>query len=169
MSRDGYKTGHPVLGIVLGILGIVIALLLILLTGVIGGGVACLLGLAAVLIGVFAVKGGRRGGGIASTVIGVLAIVLAVTLTFSAFAVFNEAKKEAQGNPNTPLLARYLDKPGLGFLGILTSIPDGEATDETFDALQAELDILKGKAEAPAEATTEEAPSGTAAEEAPAA
>ena len=54
------KTGHPVLGIVLGILGIIAALLLCLFTGVIGGAVAGILGLAAVPIGMTARKGGRE-------------------------------------------------------------------------------------------------------------
>ena len=47
------------MGIVLGILGIIAALLLCLFTGVIGGAVAGILGLAAVLIGMAARKGGR--------------------------------------------------------------------------------------------------------------
>ena len=36
-NEKSYKTGHPVLGIVLGILGIIAALLLCIFAGVIGG------------------------------------------------------------------------------------------------------------------------------------
>ena len=58
------KSGHPVLGIVLGIMGIGIALTLTVLTGVVGGGVALLLGLLALILGVKASKGGARIGSI---------------------------------------------------------------------------------------------------------
>ena len=59
MSNYEQKSGHPVLGIILGILGIIAALFLCLLTGVIGGAIAGILGLAAVLTGMAARKGGK--------------------------------------------------------------------------------------------------------------
>ena len=54
------KTGHPVLGILLGLLGIGAALLLTFVTGVIGGGIALLFGVLAVVLGVKARKGGKE-------------------------------------------------------------------------------------------------------------
>ena len=57
------KIGHPVAGIVLGILGIAIALLMTLLFGVIAGAVAGVLGIVAALLGYSAHKRGNRGVG----------------------------------------------------------------------------------------------------------
>ena len=51
------KNGHPVAGIVLGIVGITVALLMTLLFGVIAGGVAAALGIGALLLGISARKG----------------------------------------------------------------------------------------------------------------
>ncbi|MBR6707643.1 MAG: hypothetical protein IKI84_13360, partial [Clostridia bacterium] len=53
------KVGHPVLGIVLAVLGIGIAVLFPLLFGVSAGAAATILGIAAILLGVGARKGGR--------------------------------------------------------------------------------------------------------------
>ena len=155
MSNYEKKTGHPVLGIILGIIGIMAAALLSVLTGVIGGAVAGVLGLAALLLGIFAVKGGRRGGGAAAVVAGVLAIILAVTMTYGTVGMLNEMKEKAKSNPNTPLMAKYLDNPSMGFLGIVLAISkDGEAektdTETLLKALNKEMDLLKETTGAPA-------------------
>ncbi len=161
---DNYeKKGHPVLGVVVGIVGIMAALLLSMLTGVIGGAVAGILGLIALLLGVFAIKGGKKLGGIVSILAGVMAVILAVTMTLGTISVLDDAKKKAQNNPDTPMMAKYLDNTSLGLMGILLKIPknEGEANAD-LTSLQKELDILKAADEA---ATATEAP----AEEAPAA
>ena len=48
---DYEKKGHPVLGIILGAIGIIVAVTLVLVTGVVGGGVALVLGVIALLVG----------------------------------------------------------------------------------------------------------------------
>ena len=158
------KKGHPVLGIVLAIIGILVALVLTLLTGVIGGAVAGVLGLVAVLLGVFAVKGGKKAGGVVSILAGVLAVILAVTMTAGTIQVLDEAKKKAQNNPDTPMLAKYMDNTSLGLIGIILKMPKDEtAATEDIQALQKELELLKS-IEAPAaeEAPAEEAPAAEA-------
>ena len=146
------KKGHLVLGIVLGILGIAAALFLCLLTGWIGGGVALIFGVIALLLGIFAVKGGKKGGGIGSIVVGVLAIILAVAMTFTTIGGLTEMKKLATAE-ETPLMAKYMDNPSLGFLGIVLNIgkdlegKDQEAQDDLANKLKAEYDILNKKLE----------------------
>ena len=83
MSNYEYKTGHPILGVILGLLGIAAAVLLAYLTGVIGGGIALLFGVIALILGIKSRKGGR---GIAAIVAGLLAVVLAVIMTFTGVA-----------------------------------------------------------------------------------
>ena len=62
--EKNYKSGHPVAGIILGVLGIAAALFLCLLTGVIGGAVAGILGVLALVLGFKARSGGRGIGAI---------------------------------------------------------------------------------------------------------
>lgn len=144
------KKGHPILGIVLGILGIAAALFLCMVTGWIGGAVAILLGVLGVLLGIFAVKGGKKGSGIGSIVVGALAVILAVTMTVSTIAVLNGVKKFAT-EEETPLMAKYLDDPNMGFLGIILNVgkdldgKDQAAQQDLVGRLQAEYDILNKK------------------------
>lgn len=100
-------------------------MLLAFLTGVIGGGLAVILGLAALLLGIQALKGGR---GIPAMLAGIIAIALAVIMTFSAVASFTHIKELAQQNEATPLVAKYADKPYLGILGIALNIPNDEGS-----------------------------------------
>ena len=120
------KTGRPVLGLVLGILGILCALFLAFLTGVIGGGIALVLGLAALLLGIFASKSGSRGVG--AIVTGAIAIFLAVIITIVSVSTFSTLQSKAAESGNTPLMAKYLGRPELGFIGLLMSIPSDEGS-----------------------------------------
>ena len=141
------KSGHPVLGIVLGLMGIGIALTLTIFTGVVGGGVALLMGLAALILGVKASKGGAR---IGSILVGVVAMLLAaVTTVISVGAVSLMRDTALKNNPDS-LVAKYTDKPYLGFLG--TAINAAQAGEEDRDALLAEFQALQ---EAIATAETE--------------
>ena len=126
MSEYG-KTGHPVLGIVLGIVGIVAALLLAFLTGVIGGGLAAVLGLAAVVLGIGALKGSKKGAGIGSIVVGVLAVILAVSMTAASVTTIQTMKNTAEESGVAPLIAKYTNNTYMGVLGILLNIPKDEA------------------------------------------
>ena len=139
------KSGHPVLGIVLGILGIGIALTLTILTGVVGGGVALLLGLLALILGVKASKGGAR---IVSILVGVVAMLLAAVMTVSSVAATSLMRDTALKNNPDSLVAKYTDKPYLGFLGM--AINASKSGEDNVEALLAEFQAL-----ADAAATTE--------------
>lgn len=139
------KSGHPVLGIVLGIMGIGIALTLTVLTGVVGGGVALLLGLLALILGVKASKGGAR---IGSILVGVVAMLLAAVMTVVSVGATSLMRDTALKNNPDSLVAKYTDKPYLGFLGM--AINASKSGEDSVEALLAEFQAL-----ADAAATTE--------------
>ena len=153
MSNYNYekKSGHPVLGIVLAILGVLIALFFALFAGIAGGAVAGVLGLIAVLLGISA----RGGKGITSIVLGAIAIILAVSLTIGSVALLNKARETAASNPETPLLAKYLDNPNMGLIGIVLNIAKDGGDTTNLDALKKELDIVNSGISGTAPAATE--------------
>ena len=134
------KAGHPVAGIVLGILGIAVALLLTLMFGVIA--VAGILGIVAALLGYSAHKRGNRGVG--AIVAGVLALVLAVSMTFTTVGMMKHLKATADASGVAPNFARYMDNPYLGLAGVAANAVEdmkGNNTD-VVKTLQSELDAL---------------------------
>ena len=136
------NVGHPVAGIVLGILGIVIALLMTLLFGVIAGAVAGILGIVAALLGYSAHKRGNRGVG--AIVAGVLALVLAVSLTFTSANLLKTMKDTAVSSGVAPHFAKYMDNPYLGIAGMAANAVEDMKGNETdvFKTLQGELEAL---------------------------
>ena len=136
------KVGHPVAGIVLGILGIAVALLMTLLFGVIAGAVAGILGIVAALLGYSAHKRGNRGVG--AIVAGVLALVLAVSLTFTSANLLKTMKDTAVSSGVAPNFARYMDNPYLGIAGVAANaVEDMKGNDtDVFKTLQGELEAL---------------------------
>ena len=126
MSNTEVPKGHPVLGVVLGILGIAAALALCLFTGIIGGIIAGALGLSAFLLGVTARKSNKGYGAIAA---GALALVLAILLTVGSVRTFTEIQQEASNYADeAPLFVRSLSKPYLGIVGMIFSMPKDEGT-----------------------------------------
>ncbi len=128
MSDYNYeqKTGHPVLGIVLGILGILCALLLTIVAGLIAGIIAGVLGLIAVLLGAAARKSGR---GMGAIITGILAVALAVVMTVSVITVFREVQTKAEKyQAEAPLVVKCLNKPELALLGMILSMPKDEGS-----------------------------------------
>lgn len=126
MSNTEIPKGHPVLGVVLGILGIAAALALCLFTGIIGGMIAGALGLSAFLLGMSARKSSKGYGAIVS---GALALVLAVLLTVGSVRTFTEIHQEASNYADeAPLFVRSLSKPYLGIVGMIFSMPKDEGT-----------------------------------------
>ena len=85
MNQTEAPKAHPILGIVLGLLGIAAALALCLFTGMIGGMIAGALGFSAFLLGVSARRSNKGSGAIAA---GALAIGLAVLLTVGSVNTF---------------------------------------------------------------------------------
>ena len=132
------KTGHPILGVILGLLGIAAAIFLAMLAGVIGGGIAIAFGLAALLIGI---SGRKKGGkGIGAIIVGALAILLAVALTATTVGSLKEMHQKAVESGNAPLVAKYAENPYLGLLGVALKLPNDEGT---LQELTDQLNLLK--------------------------
>ena len=132
------KTGHPILGVILGLLGIAAAIFLAMLAGVIGGGIAVAFGLAALLIGI---SGRKKGGkGIGAIIVGALAILLAVALTATTVSGLKEMHQKAVESGNAPLVAKYAENPYLGLLGVALKLPNDEGT---LQELTDQLNLLK--------------------------
>ncbi|MBR6377344.1 MAG: hypothetical protein IKS05_06235 [Oscillospiraceae bacterium] len=141
------KSGHPVLGIVLGLMGIGIALTLTILTGVVGGGVALLLGLAALILGVKASKGGAR---IGSILVGVVAMLLAAVMTVTSVGAVSLLRDTALKNNPDSLVAKYTDKPYMGFLGMAINV--SKSDEDSVEALMAEFQALQDQVASATEA-----------------
>lgn len=122
------KVGHPVLGIVLGIFGILIALLLTFLTGAIGGGIAFILGIAAFLVGLSTKRNGGKGVG--AMVIGVVAVLMAAFMTISSIGIFSTIRNEAEKTKPGSLLAKSASNPYMGVVGLIANMPKDEASIE---------------------------------------
>ena len=126
MEKKEIKKGHPAVGIVLGIIGIVAALPLAFMGGVVGGCICALLGIIAIIIGVRANRGGRRGG--AAVVFGVIAVIVAVLMTFLSISVFKLMHDKAAESGVAPLVEKYAEDPYFGLMGIVSKIPQDEGT-----------------------------------------
>ncbi len=132
------KVGHPVLGIVLAILGIGIAVMFTLLFGVIAGAAATILGIAAILLGVGARKGGR---GIGAIVTGSVAVVAAVAMMFTTVSAMNLMHKAALETGKAPVFAECFESPYLGLSSVIYKVAGDEAKTK---ALMDEMEALKG-------------------------
>ena len=132
------KVGHPVLGIVLAILGIGIAVLFTLLFGVIAGAAAAILGIVAILLGVGARKGGR---GIGAIVTGAIAVVVVVAMMFTTVTAMNMMHKAALDTGKAPVFAECFESPYLGLSSVIYKVAGDEAKTK---ALMDEMEALKG-------------------------
>ncbi len=137
-NENTNKIGHPVLGIVLSILGIGIAVLFTLLFGVIAGAAAAILGIVGILLGVGARKGGR---GIGAIVTGSVAVLAAVVMMFTTVSAMNLMHTAALESGKAPVFAECFESPYLGLSSVYFKI----AGDETkMKALTDEMEALKG-------------------------
>ncbi len=134
------QAGHPVAGIVLGILGIAVALLMTLMFGVIAGAVAGVLGIGAALLGISAHKRGNRGAG--AIVAGVLALVLAVSMTFTTVGMMKHLKATADASGVAPNFARYMDNPYLGLSSVVANAVNDSKNPDAVKTIQGELEAL---------------------------
>ena len=147
ISEKSAKGGHPVLGLVLGVFGIVTALLMGLVTGVIACGAALLLGVLAVILGFNARKAGR---GMGAIITGIIAVMTAVMMTMSAVSIIGTIKQEAVKKGNAPLVVQCADYPYLGLTGFLRSAGEKGVDPEE---LGKQLNLLSQENSAPAGAT----------------
>ncbi len=137
-NENTNKIGHPVLGIVLSILGIGIAVLFTLLFGIIAGAAAAILGIVGILLGVGARKGGR---GIGAIVTGSVAVLAAVVMMFTTVSAMNLMHKAALETGKAPVFAECFESPYLGLSSVIYKVAGDEAKTK---ALMDEMEALKG-------------------------
>ncbi len=118
------KQGHPVAGIILGILGILLGLMLPLLFGLIGGGIGLLLGVGALLLGIFAANSGKK---TAAIILGALAILISIFLCLASVGIMKQLKIKAEESGVAPTFSQYATNPYMGLFGILSGMPQDEA------------------------------------------
>ena len=150
------KNGHPVAGIVLGIVGIAVALLMTLLFGVIAGGIAAALGIGALLLGISARKGSSRGVG--AIVAGALALVMAVSMTFASVGTMTHLREVAAKSGVAPTFTKFMDNPYLGLSSVVANAVNASKDAETMKTIQNELEALKNYETNAAKPVTENAP-----------
>jgi len=139
--KENYKMGHPVAGILLGIAGIAVAVLMTLLFGVIAGAVAGALGIGAALLGISARRQGNRGTG--ALVAGVLAIVLAFTMTFTTASMLTTMKDAAAASGVAPTFARYMNNPYLGIFSVAANAAKDFKDEDAAKTIQTEMEALQ--------------------------
>ena len=137
-NENTNKIGHPVLGIVLAVLGIGIAVLFTLLFGIIAGAAAAILGIVGILLGVGARKGGR---GIGAIVTGSVAVLAAVVMMFTTVSAMNLMHKAALETGKAPVFAECFESPYLGLSSVIYKAAGDEAKTK---ALMDEMEALKG-------------------------
>ena len=137
-NENTNKIGHPVLGIVLAVLGIGIAVLFTLLFGIIAGAAAAILGIVGILLGVGARKGGR---GIGAIVTGSVAVLAAVVMMFTTVSAMNLMHKAALETGKAPVFAECFESPYLGLSSVIYKVAGDEAK---MKALMDEMEALKG-------------------------
>ena len=125
------RTGHPVLGIILGIVGILAALVLVIFTGIIGGGIALSLGLAAIIVGISSKK--NCGKGICAVFFGVIAVLISVVFTLGTIFLIKGLQQKAVYSGSE--LSKYMNRPYLGLMGIANDIPDSKNFNEVLNQL----------------------------------
>ena len=130
MGHQKSGSGHPVAGIILGVLGIVAALMLCLMTGVIGAAIAGVLAVLGLVLGIMARKSGR---GIAAIIICAVALFLTATMTLTSISMMDIIKQEAVKAGTAPLVIQYANKPYLGLMGFFMSASSDGADLEEFD------------------------------------
>ena len=133
-----------ILGVILGILAVVCALLATFLFGTTGGIIAGVLAVIAILLGILKRRKDKKGG-IAAIVIAVLAIILAFAMTNVSSQMFDELHKKAVELKPDGLWAQVSENTNSGFMGIISKLPQDEAS---LNALVEEMNELNKLSEA---------------------
>ena len=141
---------HSVGGIIFLILSILLAATSPLFFGVIGGGVAVLFAIIAMIFAFSRMKKGGKGKGV--VIISAVSILLAVIMTVTAVAAFTKFKEAVKKYGDAPLVERYLDNPYFGFSGMLMKASKDGSVD--LNELNRQLDLLTEHINAEAAAAT---------------
>ena len=124
------KGGTSILGIILGIVGAAAGLILPWIGGVIGAAISGILALAAILLGIRAMKNSGKGRG--AITCGVIAIILAILMTTTSIGLFTKLRDEAKAREDVPLVAEFASQPYLGFVGMIMNVPRDKETQDEF-------------------------------------
>lgn len=132
-----------VLGVILGILALLCAVMATFLFGTVGGVVAGVLAVGAVVLG-FLKRNKQGKGGMPAIIIGIIAVILAVSLTNTWSMVFSEMHHKAVELKPDGLWAQVSEDVSGGVVGLINNLPKDEAT---LNALVEEMDELNKLAE----------------------
>ena len=125
-TENRVKKEHPVAGLILGVLGIALALLFCMLTGVVAGTIAAALGFLGIYLGLKALGGGKLS--VLSIVTGVFAVVMAFSMTYLSVVSIHSIREEALTTDQAPLIAEYAKNDHLGVMGFLMAVPKDEGS-----------------------------------------
>lgn len=114
-------------GVILGIFAILCALIATFLFGTVGGIIAGVLAVAAIVLGVL--KKRKEGkGGTAAIILSVIAIILTLSLTSFWSGLFTEVHNKAVEYKPDGLWAQVTDDTSSGFFGLISKLPKDEAS-----------------------------------------
>lgn len=127
-----------IFAVILGILAIVGAFFITALFGTTGGIIAGVIGAIAIILGVLKRKKDGKGG-IAGIVVGVLAIIMAFSMTGMWNNGFKELHRKAVEYKPDGLWAQASEDTNGGIMGIINKLPTDQAS---LDELMKEMDEL---------------------------
>ena len=132
-----------ILAVVLGLLAIVCSFLATVLFGTTGGIITAVLAAAAIVLGILKRKKDKKGG-IPAIVIGILAAILAFSMTSMWSNAFKELHQKAVEYKPDGLWAQVSENTDGGLMGIISQLPTDEASLNAFVEEMNELNKLTG-------------------------
>ena len=132
-----------ILAVVLGLLAIVCSFLATVLFGTTGGIITAVLAAAAIVLGILKRKKDKKGG-IPAIVIGILAVILAFSMTSMWSNAFKELHQKAVEYKPDGLWAQVSENTDGGLMGIISQLPTDEASLNAFVEEMNELNKLTG-------------------------
>ena len=132
-----------ILAVVLGLLAIVCSFLATVLFGTTGGIITVVLAAAAIVLGILKRKKDKKGG-IPAIVIGILAAILAFSMTSMWSNAFKELHQKAVEYKPDGLWAQVSENTDGGLMGIISQLPTDEASLNAFVEEMNELNKLTG-------------------------
>ena len=130
-----------VLAVFLGILAVICSFFVTALFGTTGGIITAVLGAAAIVLGVLKRKKDQKGG-IPAIVIGVLALILALSMTTMWSNAFKALHQKAVELKPDGLWAQVSEKTDGGIIGIIRELPTDDASLNAFVEEMNELNKL---------------------------
>ena len=132
-----------ILAVILGLLAIVCSLLATALFGTTGGIITAVLAAVAIVLGILKRKKDKKGG-IPAIVIGILAAILAFSMTSMWSNAFKELHQKAVEFKPDGLWAQVSENTDGGMMGIISQLPTDEASLNAFVEEMNELNKLTG-------------------------